>query len=315
VADFGVARRMSSTGEMTAETGTYRWMAPEVIKHAKYDERIDVYSFAIILWELLTSRLPYADMPSLAAAAGVVERGLRPPVPPDAPPAVADMLQRCWAADASGALAPPAAAQARALGAQLAHGLAHMHGRGVLHRDLKPANVVLAPGRSRGRAGDDVAPLRAVIVDLGLAAFAPGGVVADAEGGAAAADPSPSPDDGHTGGVGTATYAAPEQASGRGYGPPADVYSLGLILLELLCRFGTGMERARAMAAARAGTLPAEALERGAPGAAALARRLLEPRAARRWRRRRGWRGGCWWRRTTAASRPAGAGGRATHDR
>ena len=90
---------MSSTGEMTAETGTYRWMAPEVIKHAKYDELIDVYSFAIILWELLTSRLPYADMPSLAAAAGVVERGLRPPVPPDAPPAVADLLQRCWAGD------------------------------------------------------------------------------------------------------------------------------------------------------------------------------------------------------------------------
>ena len=189
---------------------------------------------------------------------------------------------RCWAADVSGALAPPAAAQARALGAQLAHGLAHMHGRGVLHRDLKPANVVLAPGRSRGRAGDDVAPLRAVIVDLGLAAFAPGGVVADAEGGAAAADPSPSPDDGHTGGVGTATYAAPEQASGRGYGPPADVYSLGLILLELLCRFGTGMERARAMAAARAGALPREALERSAPGAAALVAAMLSPDPALR---------------------------------
>jgi serine/threonine protein kinase len=76
-------------------------MAPEVIKHAKYDERIDVFSFAIILWELLTSRLPYADMSSLAAAAGVVERGLRPPVPPDAPPAVADLMQRCWAAEAT----------------------------------------------------------------------------------------------------------------------------------------------------------------------------------------------------------------------
>ena len=96
---------MSSTGEMTAETGTYRWMAPEVIRHAKYDELIDVYSFAIILWELLTSRLPYADMPSLAAAAGVVERNLRPPVPPDAPPAVADLLQRCWAAEP--AVRPP----------------------------------------------------------------------------------------------------------------------------------------------------------------------------------------------------------------
>jgi hypothetical protein len=44
-------------------------------------------------------------VPSLTAAAGVVERNLRPPVPPDAPPAVADMLQRCWAADP--AMRPP----------------------------------------------------------------------------------------------------------------------------------------------------------------------------------------------------------------
>ena len=84
---------------MTAETGTYRWMAPEVIKHVKYDCRVDVYSFGIILWELFTSKLPYEGMPSLSAAAAVVEHGLRPPLPPDAPPAVTELICRCWAGD------------------------------------------------------------------------------------------------------------------------------------------------------------------------------------------------------------------------
>lgn len=54
IGDFGVARIMSQTGCMTAETGTYRWMAPEVIEHRPYDCKADVFSFGILLWELLT---------------------------------------------------------------------------------------------------------------------------------------------------------------------------------------------------------------------------------------------------------------------
>lgn len=46
-----------------------------------------------------------------------------------------------------------------------------------------------------------------------------------------------------TAGVGTASYAAPEQVSSRSYGTQADIYSLGLILLELLCCFSTEHER------------------------------------------------------------------------
>ena len=55
IADFGVARLLDAGGGvMTAETGTYRWMAPEIITHAPYDEKADVYSYGILLWELLT---------------------------------------------------------------------------------------------------------------------------------------------------------------------------------------------------------------------------------------------------------------------
>ena len=44
-----------------------RWMAPEVIEHNPYRERADVFSFGIMLWELLTGRVPYDDMTPLQA--------------------------------------------------------------------------------------------------------------------------------------------------------------------------------------------------------------------------------------------------------
>lgn len=101
IADFGVARIIETTGHMTAETGTYRWMAPEVIEHKPYDEKADVFSFAIVLWELLTCRIPYSEMTPLQAAVGVVQKGLRPDIPPSTPPALGLLMEACWAQEAA----------------------------------------------------------------------------------------------------------------------------------------------------------------------------------------------------------------------
>lgn len=57
IADFGVAKILDSTCCSTAETGTYRWMAPEVIEHKEYNHKVDVFSFSILLWELLTGEV------------------------------------------------------------------------------------------------------------------------------------------------------------------------------------------------------------------------------------------------------------------
>ncbi|XP_044511906.1 serine/threonine-protein kinase STY46-like isoform X1 [Mangifera indica] len=95
VADFGVARFQSQGGVMTAETGTYRWMAPEVINHLQYDQKADVFSFAIVLWELVTAKVPYDNMTPLQAALGV-RQGLRPDLPDNAHPKLLDLMQRCW---------------------------------------------------------------------------------------------------------------------------------------------------------------------------------------------------------------------------
>ncbi|KAG2614304.1 serine/threonine-protein kinase STY46-like isoform X4 [Panicum virgatum] len=96
VADFGVARVKAESGVMTAETGTYRWMAPEVIEHKPYDSKADVFSFGIALWELLTGKIPYDFLTPLQAAIGVVQEGLRPVIPRGTNPKLAQLLEKCW---------------------------------------------------------------------------------------------------------------------------------------------------------------------------------------------------------------------------
>ncbi|KAL6856979.1 hypothetical protein ACP4OV_018361 [Aristida adscensionis] len=98
IADFGVARHGSLEGQMTAETGTYRWMAPEIINHQPYDHKADVFSFAIVLWELATSKVPYDNMTPLQAALGV-RQGLRLEIPAGVHPRLSKLIQECWDED------------------------------------------------------------------------------------------------------------------------------------------------------------------------------------------------------------------------
>ncbi|CAI0381313.1 unnamed protein product [Linum tenue] len=84
VADFGVARVQTQSG---------------VIEHKPYDHKADVFSFGIVLWELLTGELPYAYLTPLQAAVGVVQKCLRPTIPKQTQPRLAELLEKCWKQD------------------------------------------------------------------------------------------------------------------------------------------------------------------------------------------------------------------------
>ncbi|KAH9749751.1 serine/threonine/tyrosine-protein kinase HT1 [Citrus sinensis] len=101
VADFGTSCLETQCRETKGNMGTYRWMAPEMIKEKPYTRKVDVYSFGIVLWELTTALLPFQGMTPVQAAFAVAEKNERPPLPASCQPALAHLIRRCWAANPS----------------------------------------------------------------------------------------------------------------------------------------------------------------------------------------------------------------------
>lgn len=106
VSDFGLSRMMEATGKgsaadgkMTALAGTCHWMAPEVFKGGNYDEKVDVYSYAMVLFEIICREIPFEESEAVAVGK-LITQGKRPDieaVPPDCPKPLMDLMLQCWA--------------------------------------------------------------------------------------------------------------------------------------------------------------------------------------------------------------------------
>ncbi|MCD9641696.1 Serine/threonine-protein kinase sty13 [Datura stramonium] len=70
-----------------------------MIQHRPYTQKVDVYSFGIVLWELLTGMLPFQNMTAVQAAFAVVNKGVRPTIPNDCLPVLGEIMTRCWDAN------------------------------------------------------------------------------------------------------------------------------------------------------------------------------------------------------------------------
>eukprot|EP00045_Choanoeca_perplexa_P014125 m.164360 g.164360 ORF g.164360 m.164360 type:complete len:895 (+) comp16576_c0_seq2:120-2804(+) len=96
--DFGSARSFAETVEMTT-AGTFSYMAPEVIKTSRFSRASDIWSWAVVCWELLHSEIPYAGIHMFSVAYSVGLNGCTLPVASSCPSDIAQLMQTCWSLD------------------------------------------------------------------------------------------------------------------------------------------------------------------------------------------------------------------------
>ena len=109
VSDFGLSRtkeRSMTYSNQTQNVGTCRWMAPEVINIRNYDGQVevpesevkypfksDIYSFAMVCYEVLTGRVPFSSVNSHCEIKEMVLRGVRPSLPEHCPSKLRTLIE------------------------------------------------------------------------------------------------------------------------------------------------------------------------------------------------------------------------------
>ncbi|MBS0357817.1 MAG: protein kinase [Proteobacteria bacterium] len=99
--DFGLSKvKLTTTMAIKPQekaVGTHRWMAPELLSLTpKYSTKSDIYAFAIVLWEIVTRKLPYQDIPNSSDVTKKVKNAERPDIPSITPKRFAQLIRSCW---------------------------------------------------------------------------------------------------------------------------------------------------------------------------------------------------------------------------
>ena len=103
LSDFGLSTVKSSVRTTSSQrmnsAGTVAWMAPELFeRRGQPSAASDIYSYGMVLWELLTHKIPFAKASSTDIIRQWVKDGEREDIPGDCPPAWAKLIQCCWEA-------------------------------------------------------------------------------------------------------------------------------------------------------------------------------------------------------------------------
>ncbi|KAK8597564.1 hypothetical protein V6N13_094967 [Hibiscus sabdariffa] len=97
VCDFGLSRMKHHTFLSSKSTaGTPEWMAPEILRNEPANEKCDVYSFGVILWELATLCIPWKGLNPMQVVGAVGFQNRRLEIPKDIDPMVAQIIRDCW---------------------------------------------------------------------------------------------------------------------------------------------------------------------------------------------------------------------------
>jgi len=95
IIDFGTSRVMDRDKLMTHAIGTVSYMSPEIFNNVQYSEKADVYSFGMVLWEIMARKTPFGELNSWNIPVAVT-RGDRPVIPKEWPSSVSKLIVKCW---------------------------------------------------------------------------------------------------------------------------------------------------------------------------------------------------------------------------
>ncbi|RYR47267.1 hypothetical protein Ahy_A07g033219 isoform B [Arachis hypogaea] len=100
VCDFGLSRMKHHTFlSSKSYAGTAEWMAPEVLRNELANEKCDIYSFGVILWELATTMIPWQGLNQMQVVGAVGFQNRRLEIPDDVDPEVEQIIRDCWQMD------------------------------------------------------------------------------------------------------------------------------------------------------------------------------------------------------------------------
>lgn len=96
ISDFGTSREWNEISTKMSFAGTVAWMAPEVIRNEPCNEKVDIWSYGVVLWELLTCEVPYKNVDSSQIIFGVGNNSLYLPIPSSCPEGFKLLIKQCW---------------------------------------------------------------------------------------------------------------------------------------------------------------------------------------------------------------------------
>ncbi|XP_017872134.1 PREDICTED: mitogen-activated protein kinase kinase kinase 7 [Drosophila arizonae] len=94
ICDFGTVADKSTM--MTNNRGSAAWMAPEVFEGSSYTEKCDIFSWAIVLWEMLSRKQPFKDIDNAYTIQWKIYKGERPPLLDNCPKNIEQLMTACW---------------------------------------------------------------------------------------------------------------------------------------------------------------------------------------------------------------------------